>query len=189
MRRKVFGGISLLVALIVAAALGVAFAQETTVEGTTGGQVTGDVTVQDQSGDGATVQVQRASISGGNGWVVIHNDANGKPGEDIGWAYLQEGDSSNITVQLDKPISSSQKLYAMLHVDDPADQNYTFPDGDKPVMADGAVVVKPFQYTVSGGGQGGGTVPETGGLSVLLVGGAALVALGAAAGYLARRRA
>jgi hypothetical protein len=41
----------------------------------------------------------------------------------------------------------------MLHYDDPADGEFTFPeDGDPPVTADGGPVVKPFSLTVEGGG-------------------------------------
>lgn len=178
MSRRISGGIGLAAALLMAAVLGAGALA----------QVTAGVEVQDQSGDGATVTVPQASISGSSGWVVIHADDEGSPGAVLGQTYIPEGESTDVAVQLAQPLSSSQTLYAMIHEDNPADQQYTFPDnGDAPVEVDGQVVVKPFQVTLEAG-----TVPDTGGISPLnlaLLGGATLIALGLAAGYLARRRA
>lgn len=180
--RRTFG-IGLAAALLVAAFVGAgALAQ--------GSQVTAEVSVQDQSGDGTTVTVQEATISGSNGWVAIHLVEGGQPGPVVGAAYIPEGTSQNVSVTLDQPLASSQTLSAMIHTDDPADQSYTFPEDnstDSPVMADGQVVNQPFQFTL-----GDVTMPDTGGISptaILLAGGAALLSLGLAAGYLGRRRA
>lgn len=179
MSRRISGGIGLAAALLMAAVLGAGALA----------QVTAGVEVQDQSGDGAMVTVPQASISGSSGWVVIHADDEGSPGAVLGQTYIPEGESTDVAVQLAQPLSSSQTLYAMIHEDNPADQQYTFPDnGDAPVEVDGQVVVKPFQFTLSDAA----TVPDTGGISPLnlaLLGGATLIALGLAAGYLARRRA
>lgn len=179
MGRSVSGGIGLAVALLVAAVLGASAVA----------QATASVTVQDQTGDGTAVTVPQASISGSNGWVVIHADDNGSPGAVLGQVFIQEGQSNDVSVPLDQPLSSSQTLYAMIHEDNPADQQYTFPqNGDAPVQADGQVVVKPFQFTLGGAT----TMPDTGGLSptsVALLGGSVLLAAGLAAGYLVRRRA
>jgi len=177
MSRSMSGGISLAAALLVAAVLAAGAMA----------QATATVTVQDQSGDGTAVTIPQASISGSNGWVAIHADDNGSPGPVLGQAYIPEGQSSDISVPLDQPLAASQTLYAMIHEDNPADQQYTFPDGDAPVQAGGQVVVKPFQFTLGGAT----TMPDTGGISpttIALLGGSVILAAGLAASYLVRRR-
>jgi LPXTG-motif cell wall-anchored protein len=176
-------GIGLTVALLVAVFVGTgALAQ--------GSQVTGEVSVQDQSGDGATVTVPEATISGSNGWVAIHQVEGGQPGPVVGAAYITEGASQDVSVTLDQPLTASQTLSAMIHTDDPADQSYTFPEDnstDPPVTVNEQVVNQPFQFTLSDI-----SMPETGGVSltaILLAGGVALLSLGLGAGYLGRRRA
>lgn len=183
--RRLTMGLALSMAFLTALFVGSAWAQ---------GQVTGSINAEDQNSDGSTVTVSQASISGANGWVAIHQmDSGGKPGGVIGQTFIQEGDSSNVAVQLNQPLTSSTTVMAMLHVDDPADQNYTFPQDnstDGPVMANGQAVVKPFEVTV--GGQQGGRLVNTGGPSPLMLAlfgsGAVLISLGATAGYFARRR-
>lgn len=119
-------------------------------------------TAGQQSGDGTTVTVPRAEISGVDGWLAIHADDNGAPGEVLGHAPLREGENQDVAVALDRP-SPSGRLYAMVHADDPDDDRYTFPDGDPPVEADGQVVVEPIQYTATGE-QANGNLPASGGL-------------------------
>lgn len=84
----------------------------------------------------------------------------------------------------------------MLHVDDPADGDYTFPDGDPPVDAEGEIVLEPFRYAVSdsapGGQQAGARgdeLPESGGIppTVVLASGAAMVLGGLGMFVLLRR--
>ena len=84
-------------------------------------------------------------------------------------------------VTLDEPVSSSQTLHAMIHADDPADETYTFPDGDPPVEVNGGVVVEPLQYTVGDERADSGManrepLPKSGGLGIpTFVGGSALL--------------
>lgn len=130
----------------------------------------------EQTGDGTTVTVPRAQISGVDGWLAVHADDNGQPGEVLGHAPLREGENTDVAVRLDKPAESG-RLYAMVHADDPDDDLYTFPDGDPPIEADGQIVVEPIQYTATGG-QAGGDLPASGGppvLPALLIGGLLLV--------------
>lgn len=156
-----------------------------------------------RSADGRTVTIPRATIAGTDGWIAIHQDAGGEPkvAESVGHVPLQEGESTNIQVKLERPITSSQRLYAMIHTDDPPNGRYTFPEGDPPTKSAGKVAVEPFQYLVSGGQARGGTsgeqvqagdvetLPGTGGLSpaVLLAGGAGLLLLGTAGLYVSLR--
>lgn len=124
----------------------------------------------------------RAEISGVDGWIAIHADDNGRPGEVLGHAPLREGENAGVAVRLDRPASSGT-LYAMVHADDPDDDSYTFPDGDPPVEADGQPVVEPLRYAATGEGAGGEDLPASGGpqiVPVLLAGGMLVVAAGAA---------
>ena len=134
----------------------------------------------EQSGDGTSVTVPQAQISGVDGWVAIHADDGGQPGEVIGHAPLSEGENADVAVPIDTPAPSG-RLYAMVHADDPDDDRYTFPDGDPPVEMDGRPVVEPIQYTVAGE-EAGGDLPASGGpplMAALLTGCVALIAAGA----------
>lgn len=157
-----------------------------------------------RSADGTTVTISRATITGTDGWVAIHQGAGGEPkvSESIGHAPLREGENTNVQVELDRPVTSSQRLYAMVHADDPANGRYTFPEGDPSAKSAGKVAVEPFRYLVRGGQAGGEasgeqaqaggveTLPGTGGISpaLLLAGGAGLLLVGAAGLYAALRR-
>lgn len=121
----------------------------------------------EQSGDGTTVTVPQARISGVDGWLAIHADDNGQPGEVLGHAPLREGENADVAVRLDKPAESG-RLHAMVHADDPNDDSYTFPAGDPPVEADGQIVVEPVQYAVTGEGAGGDDLPTSGGPPMVL---------------------
>ena len=74
-----------------------------------------------------------------DGWVAVHADDNGRPGEVLEYAPLREGENADVAVRLDRPASSG-RLYAMVHADSPDDDRYTFPNGDPPVEADGQAV-------------------------------------------------
>jgi plastocyanin len=74
------------------------------------------VEVEDQPlGPNATVTVQSAGVEQ-QGWIVIHADDDGEPGPIIGHARLDEGENTDVTVEID-PTGLTPILYAMLHVD------------------------------------------------------------------------
>lgn len=158
-----------------------------------------------RSSDGTTVTIPRATIAGTDGWIAIHQDAGGEPKvpQSIGHAPLREGANTDIKIKLDRRLTSSQRLYAMVHTEDPADGRYTFPSGDPPAKASGEkVVVESFSYMMLGGqarddvsreqAQAGGAkpLPETGGMSpaVLLLVGTILLLTGSAGLSAAVRR-
>lgn len=160
-----------------------------------GSQPTATVTIADQSSDGATVTVPEATIQGSDGWVAIHLDDGGMPlvPQTAGHAYIEEGTTQDVTVQLDTPVDSSQTLYAMIHTDNPGDQAYRFPatatqemPEDPPVMAGEDVVVKPFDITYDAAAS---DLPETGGPSLALITGLGSAVLLLAGGglFVARR--
>lgn len=104
---------------------------------------------QDNS-DGESVTVPQAALSGSGGWLAIRADDGGEPGEVLGYAPLEEGENTDVEVEFDRPVESSQKLYAVVHAEDPADGDYTFPDGDPPIMQNGEMAAEPIQYAVAG---------------------------------------
>lgn len=118
---------------------GVAVAQE---------DVTGSISASDQSGDGSTVLVDEVTIEGGGGFVVVHLDDEGAPGEVLGNIEIPEGTSTDVTVSLDTPVEDDATLWPMLHFDAGEVGSYEFPGPDGPVVIDGEVVMVPIQYTV-----------------------------------------
>jgi hypothetical protein len=142
--------------------------------------------VGDRSGDGTMITIPKAKLEGTNGWLAIRAADDGIPGAVLGHATLKEGTNTSVRVKLEPPIDSSQKLYAVVHAEDPADGKYTFPNGDPPIVRNGKTTVEPLHYTIKGAADGtsgeqagvrGGALPETGGVppSVLLTGGLALL--------------
>lgn len=141
------------------------------------------------SGDGEAVKIPSAKISGADGWIAIHADDNGEPGAVLGHAPIQEGQNTGVEVKLDQPADSG-KLYAMVHAEDPADGDYTFPAGDPPVDQSGGMVVEPFEYTATSNSAGasngasatGGVedkpLPDSGGFGALALAGGILLAAG-----------
>jgi hypothetical protein len=142
--------------------------------------------VGDRSGDGTMVTIPKAKLEGTKGWLAVRAADGGKPGAVLGHAALKEGTNTSIRVKLEQPIDSSRKLYAVVHAEDPADGNYTFPDGDPPIVRSGKTMAEPLYYTNKGAADGtsgeqagvqGGALPESGGVppSALLTGGLALL--------------
>ena len=78
-------------------------------------------------------------VSVGPGWLVIHADAAGKPGDVIGQQSVQAGENVAISVQIDTA-KATPKLYAMLHVDAGTIGTYEFPGEDVPAANDSEVV-------------------------------------------------
>ena len=62
-----------------------------------------------RSTDGRTVTVPRATISGADGWIAIHQDAHGEPkvSQCLRHTPLRGGENPNVEVELDRPVASS----------------------------------------------------------------------------------
>ena len=155
--------------------------------------------VSDRSGDGTMVTLPKAQLEGTKGWMAIHVADGGKPGAVLGHAALEEGTNRGVRVKLDRPLSSSQKLYAVIHAEDPADGKWTFPHGDPPIMRDAESTVEPLYYTLKDAADGTsgeqadhrGGLPQSGGVSPagLLVGGWVILLASSTCTLLALRRA
>jgi hypothetical protein len=75
------------------------------------------ITLEDQRSDGAAVVVAELTLPAG-GFVAIHADEDGVPGVILGMSgLLPEGTSTGVTVALDRPLESSQAVFAVAYVD------------------------------------------------------------------------
>lgn len=122
-------------------------------------QMTPAVEVSDQEIRNDTVVVDRV-VSDGPGWIVIHADDNGAPGDVVGYSTVVDGENADVSVQIDTSLlavgmseteamtdTEGVTLYAMLHTDAGEEGAYEFPGDDTPVTVDGEVVMAPFTVT------------------------------------------
>ena len=77
------------------------------------------------------------------GWLVIHQDKDGKPGPIIGYTSIQKGINDNVRVSIDKE-KLTERLIAMLHIDAGKKEVFEFPGPDTPVMLNNKIVMEPF---------------------------------------------
>jgi hypothetical protein len=112
----------------------------------------GQVRIDDQSGDGTTATVDSVTMSEG-GFVVIHAvTEDGDAGPVIGASdFLSAGETTDVEVTLDEPLSSSQQVIAMPHLDTNGNQQLDFPQADGPYAINGSAVTDSAQYAVSDG--------------------------------------
>ncbi len=111
-------------------------------------EMTPSVTVADQESDGTMVTVA-AVTAAQDGWMVIHADDNGAPGPILGETAVAAGESMDVVVALDEPLSEDSALWAMLHVDEGDLGVYEFPGPDGPVLIDDVIVMAPFTAMVA----------------------------------------
>jgi hypothetical protein len=102
------------------------------------------VTVEDQESAGSQVTVAEV-VATQPGWIVIHADADGKPGPVLGQTAVAEGATDNVIVNLDETVEPGTPLWAMLHVDEGVQGTYEFPGADVPVQVEDAIVMEPFE--------------------------------------------
>lgn len=113
---------------------------------------TGSVDAASQTSTGKTVVVAAVDlevVSGG--WIAIHQDLDGKPGPVVGVAAVKKGMTKDLTVTLDKTITTGA-FWPMLHVDDHVIGTYEFPKvagADLPVKTGTAIVMKKITVTVN----------------------------------------
>lgn len=113
-----------------------------------GGATSGTIEASDQESDGTTVAVASATLEGGAGFIVVHADSDGAPGEVVGHAAIPEGASADVVVTLDRTVESGT-YWPMLHTDEGVAGEYEFPGPDGPVTVDGAIVMVPIEVTVT----------------------------------------
>jgi hypothetical protein len=150
--------------------------------------VTAGVGVADQPSVDGKVTVAKV-YSQGPGWIVIHAQAEGKPGPILGYTQVADGENADVVVEIDTA-GVTDTLYAMLHVDAGAVGSWEFPGGPDVPVTVGEVVITP-SFNVTGGAPG--ALPETGGvvtpwISILLLGIGGLILVSGFGLALARRR-
>jgi len=122
-----------------------------------------DLTLEDQEGDGSTVLIASVTLPV-PGYVVVHGDGGGSPGPVIGHSdLLPAGESADVIILLDEPLTASGTVFPMVHIDADSDGVYEFfpPDDTTDVpgtFADGSVAVAPLVLTVTGGEAAGPSV-------------------------------
>lgn len=116
---------------------------------------------KDQPGAASTLVVDRV-LAPGDSWVVVHLDMDGKPGERVGLAHVDGGESRNVVVKLDPKVKLTEKVLVALHADRGIADKLEFDmdnfaaSPDKPYFIDGmelakAVVVREFGVKASEG--------------------------------------
>lgn len=104
------------------------------------------VSVSDQEIVDRTVNIAEV-ISDGPGWLVVHAQAEGKPGAILGYSQVIDGLNENVLVEIDVS-NTTETMYAMLHADLGEAGLFEFPGGpDVPVEVEGERVTPPFSLT------------------------------------------
>lgn len=114
-----------------------------------------EIIVSDQSlSDLSTVVVIDRAVLSSGGWVAVFDEAD-LGGAPLGFAEVPAGGAEGISVVLERPVSDGETLYAVLHVDQPADGQFTFGAGtgeDLPALApDDGQYLDTFVATVAAG--------------------------------------
>lgn len=76
-----------------------------------------DVVVAENQTAGDSVLVKLASLAQ-DGWIVVHEDRAGKPGNVLGATYRAAGLYNNVSVHLLRGTSAGGTYYVMIHKDD-----------------------------------------------------------------------
>ncbi|MDN7025944.1 hypothetical protein FGU65_13800 [Methanoculleus sp. FWC-SCC1] len=106
-----------------------------------------NVTDQAVAGDGVVGNVTVDQVvSNGSGWLVIHNNLFGHPGGVIGYTEVESGMTENVTVTIHTFVATDQ-LFAVLHRDAGMEAVFEYPVPDTEQMADGQIVIRPFNVT------------------------------------------
>lgn len=102
------------------------------------------ITVEDQAVSSNTVTIGEVNAAV-DGWVVIH--ANEALGPVIGQTFVTAGVNTNVVVDLgDEMFEGGEMLFPMLHIENPADGEYGFPDnGDGPEVFGEDIIVVGFE--------------------------------------------
>jgi hypothetical protein len=108
-------------------------------------QTASKVTVSDQEIVNGTITIESIDAAQ-DGWVVIHAQASGNPGPDVGHAAVTAGNNTNVVVNIDVS-RATPVLYAMLHIDAGALGTYEFPGADVPAAGEQADVNPTFNVT------------------------------------------
>jgi predicted lipoprotein with Yx(FWY)xxD motif len=124
----------------------------TTAQSTEPADIPLRVVADDQPLRGGNTLIIAEVVSEGPGWIGIHlSEPNGELSHTraIGAGHLDAGLNTNVVVEITNPARATEKLWAMLHIDEGTLFEYEFPDPrlDLPVQVDGHDLVDPFMVT------------------------------------------
>ena len=113
-----------------------------------------DIVAEDQSSDGTTVTVASVTLPS-PGFIAIHGNSDGAPGPVIGNSeLLPAGTSTDVVVTLDQPLTATDMVFPMVHIDINENGVYEFFPPDETIdvpgtFADGSVAVIGCEVTVA----------------------------------------
>jgi Cu/Zn superoxide dismutase len=114
-------------------------ATETSTTAAGGEPATGPsaLTADAQDSDGSTIVVATVSLPS-PGFIAVHGDADGSPGPVVGHSdLLPAGESTDVTVTLDEPLTASGTLWPMVHIDANGNGEYEFFPPDETIDVPG----------------------------------------------------
>ncbi len=117
------------------------------------GRAPAQVEAEDQEGLGLGIIVASVTLPA-QGFIAVHDDADGSPGAVIGHSkLLAAGTSTDVEIIFDEPVTESGRVYPMVHIDMDGDGEYTFAPPDNAVdlpglTAAGDVAVVGLSLTV-----------------------------------------
>ena len=118
-----------------------------------------EVVFEDQESDGSSIVVASVSLPS-PGFIAVHGNADGGPGPVIGNSeLLPAGVSTDVVVELDNPLATSDLVFPMAHIDMDGDGVYEFMPPDNAIdipatTSDGSVAVVGGEVTVTGADAG-----------------------------------
>lgn len=101
------------------------------------------VQVEDQV-FGPQAMVKSVKFETRAGWVAIHEDREGKPGNILGAAWLPVGEHQGTKVDLLRPMEAGKTYYAMLH-DDDGDKQFNYKNDLSLPSATGEPIMMAFR--------------------------------------------
>jgi plastocyanin len=107
---------------------------------------TGDearINASDQNIEFAAVLIDEVVIPV-DGWIAIHTDENGEPGEVVGVEALEAGRYTVVEVGIDTA-TATELLHAMLHIDNGEPGEFEYPGPDEPITIEGEPVMDSFR--------------------------------------------
>ncbi len=90
--------------------------------------------------------VVKRVLAPGDAWIVVHADDNGKPGERVGLAHVERGETVDVKVPLTK--STTAKVIVAVHADRGTKNEFDFDmmnkemSPDRPYFVDGKELAK-----------------------------------------------
>lgn len=96
------------------------------------------ISAGEQASDGSTIVVASINLPSA-GFIAVHGDADGAPGPVIGNSeLLPAGDSTDVVITLDTPLTTSGTVYPMVHIDIDGDGVYEFAPPDETTDSPGS---------------------------------------------------